>query len=347
MQTIPRRGRQTLCHQNQSGVIRNETLNKVQNAKNFNQIRHLLNQFGVRSLPSIVDSSAQTSSSTELFGQVYCAPATTSLYSTPSPPSPPPTSLLLLEPLNRQYLRKRTSLSTTDKEAAVATDNRTKNHSSDGNDVNTNCISTSNDIDWYIQLASKCYTDGFLSHVRHLDECTRPRSEIIAARKLQRQHNRTSTVRINRSSNRSEIAYVNDSMNISPATANRVNDLISSFYTLNLTTADDNSLPQIILTDFSNNSLQPTTTPLFLSTTDNLSSVVSFPVNVPNVDDDNATDRFVFDTATTSSSTHHQYVADEFKLPETRSQLLYTSHFSASPNYYQFDSNGSRSFNPN
>lgn len=468
VRTIPRRGRQTLCHQYQSEDIRNETLIKILNAKTSNQLRHLLDKFGEKSLTSIVDSPTRTSSSSRSdFGEpVNSASAFAALFVTPSP-----SSELFSEKSHRHCLHKRTPSPNRSKAIdQIVADNRTKNHSSDGNDVSANCINTSDDIDWYIQLASKCYTDGFLSHVKHLDECTRPRSAIPIDTKSQRHHikthpthssslqssplpssssvcqrqrphrirrplkplrstnlfsslsravqsaanvrgasgdatnsnwcdsfkicdsHRQSHRRCNRTSGTGGVAYADDTMNrgvaidtnsiqglqhqleqptsdrstiddqnnrfvyaddrmnISSTTANCVNDLINSFYTLNLSAADDISLPQIILTDFSNNSLQPTTTPLFLSTTENRSSTTTYlPAVIPNVDDDNAS------TASSpllppSPSSHHQFVVDDFQLPETKSQLQFTfndAHFSSSPNYCPFNSNGSRSFNPN
>lgn len=455
--TIPRRGRQTLCRQQQSGEIRSETLIKIVNATTCNQLRHLLDQFGVKSShPSLLGSplSAHTSPSsssaaalyrTKEFGRpVQNSASSSAVIDTLFSPLPPPP--LLLEQTNHYYClhKRQTPLSTVHSKAttndqiaavAPATNNRrTKNHSSDGNETNTNCISTSDDIDWYIQLASKCYTDGFLSHIKHLDECTRPHRTITidnhtklqrqqslqqqqqhvkthpsspAVRQRQRRIHRplkplrstnlfssssrascsTSTNwcdsfkigdshRINRRCHRRCINHLttsttetdtgtgvadhsvidradgtmngglvidanlaqqtllqqqqleqsnaciddqnnrfvygcDDRMNVSPTTANRVNDLINSFYTLNLSTADDYTLPQIILTDFSNNSLQPTTTPLFSSS---------------------------------STTTTEQ--------PEMKSQPQFTfsnAHFSASspPNHYQLDSNESRSFNSN
>lgn len=522
MRTKPRRGRQTLCHQYQSEEILSETLNKILKAKTSNQIRHLLDQFGRRSLQSsIVDTQTQTSSSrsAEPIGVVNSLASTSSSPSvrinqskitfefekTPSPSLPPPS--LSHEQSNRYCLRKPTRSSvhskSTGKIAAVVTaavNRNTKNHSSGGNDVNTNCINANDDIDWYIELASKCYTDGFLSHVNHLDECTRPRSAVTNETKLQRQHNThtfssaqqssvvcnqprqtkrrplkplrstnlfSTTVKAVRSvaanervissniddknatklSNSSKIGdsrrlnrnnfsrsgvaakhsgilyadenmnrgvaidaksaqglqhlnddnklfyrnnnigyqsfssplpqpssqqhqqqlnhiddqnnkikYADDRMNFSPTTANRVNDLINSFYTLNLAAADDNSLPQIILTDFSNNSLQPTTTPLFSSTIEHILSAPSsttshHPVVVgPNASDsDNATDHFIFDNGTLLTN-QQQFVAEDFNFPETKSQPQFTfndADFSPSPNYYQFDTNGSRSFESN
>lgn len=453
VRTIPRRGRQTLCHQYQSGDILNERLIQIVNAKTSNQIRHLLDKLGERSVPS---STTQTSPSpTELGRRVHSASGSVTLFSTPSP-SPPPPSVLLLEQLSRRCLHKRTPLSSVHSTptgkiaAASAADNRKKTHASDGDDVHVNCINASDNIDWYIQLASKCYADGFLSHVKHLDECTRPRGASAIETKLQRQHQHSSSTSVgshprsrqrqtqrrirrplkplrstnlfscssqavhsaandrddehnaNRSNwcdslsicdsrrcsgaggaahqssaaahaddtmnrgaaaidansaqglqqqhwlehnpiddqNSNRFVYADDHrMNISPTTANRVNDLINSFYTLKLTAAaDDISLPQIILTDFSNNSLQPTTTPLFLSATENRSSFVS--AAVPNGNDDTAT-----------APSHQQpFVADDFHLPERKSQLQFTfndAHFAASPNYYQYDSNGARSFDSN
>lgn len=466
MRAIPQRGRQTLCHQYQSGDILNETLIKILHAKTSTQLRHLLDQFGERLVPSIVDSPTEISLYPTEFGEqeVHRASAIATLFSTASPPS-----ILSLHASDRHCLQKLTpSLAhskATNRIAAAVTDNRTKNHSSDGTDANANCINTNDNIDWYIQLASKCYTDGFLSHVNHLDECSPcPRSAVTIDSKLQRQHIKSpsayavsslqSTVckrsrqrrtrrplkplrstnlfssstravhsattndnnasstnwcdsfescdsqRINRRitrtsgigsvTNRSRFAYADDTMNrrfapnsaqglqhhqfqpqhqnhnstshtsvddqnnrfvyaddrmniISPTTANRVNDLINSFYTLNLTAADDYSLPQIILTDFSNNSLQPTTTPLFLSTTENPSSAAFHPA-VVSIEIDNAT--------TSTSSSHPQFLADDSQLAETKSQqqLQFTfngTHFSASPNCSQFHSNGSRSFHSN
>lgn len=468
MRTIPQRGRQTLCHQYQSGDILNETLIKILHAETSTQLRHLLDQFGERLVPSIVDSPTETSLSPAEFGEqeVHRASAIATLFATGSPPS-----ILLLDASDCHRLQKLTPplahSKATNRIAPTVADNRTKNHSSDGTDANANCINTSANIDWYIQLASKCYTDGFLSHVNHLDECSPcPRSALAIDSKLQRQHiespsayavsplpstvckrshqrrhrrrplkplrstnlfssssravhsatasdnNATSTNccnsfencdsqrinrRITRTSgigsvvDRSGCAHADDTMNrgfapnsaqglqhhhfqpqhqnhnhtshtsvddqnnrfvyaddrmniISPTIANRVNDLINSFYTLNLTAADDYSLPQIILTDFSNNSLQPTTTPLFLSTTETPSSAAFHPA-VVSIDIDSS-------VTTSTSSSHPQFVADDSQLAETKSQqqLQFTfngTHFAASPNCSQFHSNGSRSFHSN
>lgn len=44
-----------------------------------------------------------------------------------------------------------------------------------GNDDNHDCINNidTNKIEWYIELASNCYRNGFQLHVNHLDECSK------------------------------------------------------------------------------------------------------------------------------------------------------------------------------
>lgn len=402
VRTVSHQGHQRLCHQHQLDDILNETLIEILRAKTLHQLHRLLIKLDKRSE---------------------------------------------LSPLHCHNSSKRAHVlasAVLDKKAAIesiATAKRTKKCSSDDSRPTTTANSKSttigDDINWHIQLASKCYTDGFLSYVNHLNKSARTTdrrpptqptlaSETILQRQQQQQQpqhsshssslrfphsqrlihcrrrplkpwrfNRTSfasgvisrslhlvhstdeTAHISSDQNNhiaisgdetttaqryccdsinsycdnhrridcdvcksndnttsasiinpigrpcvdgghstmnkgvvigsstkatqlpqgsqhqnndcnrtiddqySQCVYgtVDDRLNINPIIANRVNDLINSFYTLNLNSSDDITLPQIILTDFSNNSQQPTTTTLFLTATESPATTTKFCKN--------------------------------------------------------------------
>lgn len=86
--------------------------------------------------------------------------------------------------INQSHIETRTTNAIPTTSATSNCDYRQPKKTSSSYDGNRDCIKTSNidaessKTEWYIELASNCYRNGFQFHVNHLDECSK-RSSVI------------------------------------------------------------------------------------------------------------------------------------------------------------------------
>ncbi|KAG4065840.1 hypothetical protein HA402_012518 [Bradysia odoriphaga] len=155
---FPWRGRQTICNQN-STKIENETLQKISSAVTVSDFHKLFIQ--THHLPFYTDSACISNEKHSYNNPLTCHIEKAKVLSNRKPV----TSTVHLTN-NHRNRKGKTRYNITTKVGGNETfDDETEN------------------LEWYIELASRCYNEGFQWHMNYLNDCTR-RSALLKRRRL-------------------------------------------------------------------------------------------------------------------------------------------------------------------